>query len=209
MSSTNEQLQARRMNRIYRVQKYFYDWTRPLFLPGRDELLRGLNVSHGGSVLEVGCGTGRNLVRLAARLDPSVHLTGVDLSTEMLSVARRRPEKIEWLECAAENLPMDRPYDAVFFSYSLSMMPSWKAALARAFAVLKPGGSLHVVDFGDLAAWPGPVRTGLARWLDLFGVRHDPELIPELRSLATASGRHYSEQWLHGRYAFIARVMPI
>src|SRR5258706_1791363 len=58
---------TRRMNRMYRRQRHIYNATRRYYLLGRDRLISGLRPEAGASVLEIGCGTGRNLV-LAARL---------------------------------------------------------------------------------------------------------------------------------------------
>src|SRR6202049_3342720 len=75
-----------RMNRMYRRQRHIYDGTRRYYLLGRDQLISGLRPDAGASVLEIGCGTGRNLV-LASRLYPSARLFGIDVSTEMLTSA--------------------------------------------------------------------------------------------------------------------------
>lgn len=201
MSSGDDTLQARRMNRIYRVQKYFYDWTRPFFLPGRNALLREMNVPEGGSVLEVGCGTGRNLAVLARRR-PDLSLTGLDVSSEMLSIARARPELVEWIEGTVDLLPAERNWDAIFFSYSLSMIPDWKSVVLWALSSLRPDGSLHVVDFGDFRGLPAPLRAPLGRWLDLFGVRHDAQWIQEI----AAQIPHFEVRSLWGGYAIRAQA---
>ena len=65
---------TRRMNRMYRRQRYIYDGTRRYYLLGRDQLIAGLRPVPGASVLEIGCGTGRNLV-LAARLHPDANFS--------------------------------------------------------------------------------------------------------------------------------------
>ncbi|MDB5578786.1 MAG: Methyltransferase type 11, partial [Bradyrhizobium sp.] len=77
---------TRRMNRMYRRQRHIYDGTRRYYLLGRDELIAGLQPAAGANVLEIGCGTGRNLVH-AARLYPDVRFFGIDISTEMLTSA--------------------------------------------------------------------------------------------------------------------------
>src|SRR6202043_2842845 len=77
---------TRRMNRMYRWQRHIYDGTRRYYLLGRDRLIAGLQPAAGQSVLEIGCGTGRNLV-LAALLYPDARFFGVDVSTEMLASA--------------------------------------------------------------------------------------------------------------------------
>src|SRR5258708_4302438 len=77
---------TRRMNRMYRRQRHIYDGARRYYLLGRDQLIAGLRPAAGASVLEIGCGTGRNLV-LAARLHPNARFFGIDVSTEMLTSA--------------------------------------------------------------------------------------------------------------------------
>src|SRR5262245_37086651 len=76
------------MDRIYRRQRHVYDATRKFYLPGRDRLIHRLNPPAGGRVLEIGCGTARNLI-VASRAYPDVHFFGIDISSEMLETARR------------------------------------------------------------------------------------------------------------------------
>ena len=68
------------MNRIYRRQRHIYDFTRKYYLLGRDALIAQLRPQPGARVLEIGCGTGRNLI-LAARRYPDAHFFGIDVST--------------------------------------------------------------------------------------------------------------------------------
>ena len=77
---------TRRMNRMYRRQRHIYDGTRRYYLLGRDQLIANLGAKAGADVLEIGCGTGRNLVH-AARLYPDARFFGIDISTEMLTSA--------------------------------------------------------------------------------------------------------------------------
>src|ERR1700721_4701598 len=77
---------TRRMNRMYRRQRHIYDGTRRYYLLGRDRLIATLNPAAGATVLEIGCGTGRNLV-LAAGLHPEARFFGIDVSPEMLTTA--------------------------------------------------------------------------------------------------------------------------
>src|ERR1700759_2108607 len=77
---------TRRMNRLSRRQRHIYDGTRRYYLLGRDQLIENLRPDAGASVLEIGCGTGRNLVQ-AAKQFPGAQLFGIDVSTEMLTSA--------------------------------------------------------------------------------------------------------------------------
>lgn len=197
------------MDRIYRRQRHIYDLTRKYYLLGRDRLIREMALPQGASVLEVGCGTARNLIKMARRY-PSARLYGLDISSEMLrtaSAALRRAgleDRVTLLCGNAENFSpalFDRtePFDAVVFSYSLSMIPDWKQALKNAGEALKPCGNIHVVDFGDLSG-AGLRRQLLRSWLNLFHVEPREEL---LRTLETTDGGHVHT--LPGRYAFLFR----
>ena len=72
---------AAHMDRIYRHQRFIYDLTRKYYLLGRDRMIAGLAVPDGASVLEVGCGTGRNLIE-AARRYPHARFHGFDISAQ-------------------------------------------------------------------------------------------------------------------------------
>lgn len=183
---------ARRLDRQYRWQRHLYDWSRPPILPGRDRLLRGIQASLVESVslgdapgrarppaiLEVGCGTGRNLLWLSRR-HPDWRLCGMDLAESMLGVARRRlrSRNVEIAQGDASDpgpgpsFGAGGPFDAVFFSYSLSMMLHPEVAVRRAVEALAPGGTLHLLDFGACADWPSIPRAMLWKWLRAWHVR--------------------------------------
>ena len=55
------------MDRMYRHQRYFYDLTRKYYLLGRDRLIREMKISGGENILEIGCGTARNLIILGEK----------------------------------------------------------------------------------------------------------------------------------------------
>ena len=150
---------TRRMNRMYRRQRHIYDGTRRYYLLGRDQLIATLNPAAGASVLEIGCGTGRNLV-LASRLYPAARFFGVDVSTEMLTSAvsaisrrgltgRVRVAHGDGTAFDPQTLFEVPSFDHAMISYSLSMIPDWGRALDRAVEVLKPAGVLAVVDFSE------------------------------------------------------------
>lgn len=192
------------LDRYYGAQRHIYDLTRRLFLPGRDWLLRRICREHPASVLELGCGTARNLARLATRLDRA-YLCGVDASGEMLRSARRHTG-LHLFQSRAEAVTgpdvLGRPggFEAVFFSYSLSMIPDWRGALEAARRCLAPKGLLHVVDFWDFGGWPGVLRRALNRRLLSHHIRHEPGVLEWLR----AAGAEIAP--LARRWAYIARV---
>jgi S-adenosylmethionine-diacylgycerolhomoserine-N-methlytransferase len=197
------------MDSIYRGQRHIYDFTRKYYLFGRDRLIAGLAPRPGATVLEIGCGTGRNLAKVAKRW-PGVALHGLDLSSEMLKSAGATLNGRAALalgDATAFSAPtlFGRPqFDRVILSYALSMIPDWRAAMAQAAAVLAPGGSLHLVDFGDLAGLPGPLRAGLRAWLAWFHVAARLELPEVAAALAAREGLSYhSSRGLFGYYRLI------
>ncbi len=186
------------MNRTYRHQRHFYDFTRKYYLLGRDRLIAQLAPHAGDGVLEIGCGTGRNLVRLATAY-PEARLYGLDVSREMLASAAAALARAGFSRRIAlgqgDAMAFDpqalfgcAEFERVMISYALSMIPPWREALERALDVLAPGGSLHLVDFGPGAGLPGPFRSGLRRWLAAFDVTPRDDLGAALRTLTAERG---------------------
>ncbi|MEH6791634.1 class I SAM-dependent methyltransferase [Parasphingorhabdus sp.] len=181
------------MDRVYRSQSGIYDLTRKYYLLGRDELIAALRPPPGGRVLEIGCGTARNLVQ-AAKAWPEAEFYGFDISSEMLKAARRNlarsgmAGRITLFHGDAENPALAMPlavqsYDRIFLSFCLSMIPDWQGAVRQALSLLAPGGELHIVDFGQSEGLPSPFRALLKRWLALFHVeprRHLRTFVKEL-----------------------------
>jgi S-adenosylmethionine-diacylgycerolhomoserine-N-methlytransferase len=210
---------TRRMNRMYRRQRHIYNATRRYYLLGRDRLIVGLRPEAGASVLEIGCGTGRNLV-LAARLHPKTRFFGIDVSTEMLTSAisaisrRGLTDRIRVAHGDAtafnpESLFAVRSFDHVLISYSLSMIPDWRRVLQAAASHLKPGGRLHIVDFGDQERLPVIVRALLRRWLALFDVTPRDDLERALSAMADATGANLKfERPFRGYAQYAVLTLP-
>jgi len=207
---------ASHMDAIYRYQRYIYDLTRKGYLLGRDPMIAGLEVPEDGSVLEVGCGTGRNLI-LARKRYPKARFYGFDISEMMLETARENIAKAGYSDSITvtqgdasafdcEALFGIAQFDRVFISYSLSMIPPWREALPLAYDAVKPSGSLHVVDFGQQAELPKAFQAVLFKWLDLFSVSPRPDLEDEMRKLAEARGGALSFKHLYRDYAQLGVV---
>jgi len=193
------------MDQVYRHQRYIYDFTRKYYLFGRDSLIGDLGLKPGQSLVEIGCGTARNLIAIARRY-PAAELYGLDASAEMLETARAQlaraglDGRVRLVHGLAENLTPAlfglTSFDHALFSYSLSMIPGWRRALLVCSQGLSEQGVVHIVDFGDFGKLLG--RKAMRAWLGLFHVSPRAEL---LRHLETELGKK-AVICLPGRYAF-------
>lgn len=201
---------AARMDSIYARQRHFYDLTRKYYLLGRDRLIARLDVPSGGTVLEVGCGTGRNLIAVAKRY-PDAQLFGLDISEAMLMTARTKvaaagfADRITLKQADATDfnpaaLFGHATFDRVFLSYTLSMIPDWKAAIAQ--GAKATGGALHLVDFGQQEGLPGWFKRGLDAWLAKFEVEPRLALPEAIRDVAGETGLTPGFQPLYRGYAW-------
>lgn len=181
------------MDRVYRGQRHIYDVTRKYYLFGRDRLIAELACPDGAQVLEIGCGTGRNLARIG-KVWKGARLHGLDISAEMLMSARAKLGANGRLAlgdatCFDPAALFDRAgFDRVILSYALSMIPDWEAALDRATAALAPRGALCAVDFGDLEGLPHPLRALLRAWLARFHVTPRADLVEAATRIAGKRG---------------------
>ena len=181
------------MDEVYRGQRHIYDLTRKYYLFGRDTLIAGLAAKPGLRALEVACGTRRNLAKIP-KAWPGVRLYGLDISAEMLKSARaalgNEARLGEGDACSfdADALLGEPQFDRIVLSYSLSMIPDWEGALDHAASLLADGGSLHIVDFGDLTGLPRPFAAGLLAWLARFYVEPRAAMPATAARIATARG---------------------
>ena len=128
-----------------------FEWI--LWLPRgiRSRAVRKLELQHGDTVLEVGCGTGRNLPYLEAGVGSSGHIFGVDLSERMLSRARTLCRQRNWknitlVRADALDYRAPRLLDAVLFSLSYSVMQNRKRILNHVWSQLPAGGRAVIAD---------------------------------------------------------------
>lgn len=204
------------MDAMYRHQRHIYDASRKFYLLGRDRMIDGLAPPPGGTILEIGCGTGRNLIQIA-RAYPGRACFGLDVSAEMLATARQSVAKADLAERIVlkqadatgfdpQALFGEAGFDRIVISYALSMIPPWQGVVEEALRRLSPGGELHIVDFGDQAGLPAPFKAVLNRWLALFHVTPRRDLAAVLDAIAARAGTNARTDALHRGYAVLATV---
>ena len=202
---------AELMDDVYRWQRHVYDATRKYYLLGRDRMIDRLDARPGSAVLELGCGTGRNIA-LAARRFPEARLFGLDISAQMLATAQASlaraglGDKVRLAQADATDFDPRAlfgraAFDRVYISYSLSMIPDWQRCVGQAMRILAPGGSLHVVDFGRQELLPGWFKAALRAWLAKFHVAPRDDLREVLESISREAGASLEYESLFRGYA--------
>jgi S-adenosylmethionine-diacylgycerolhomoserine-N-methlytransferase len=185
---------AEQLDAFYGPQAGSYDRFRETLLPGRRDFMRALPLAPGMSVLDLGAGTGGHWAH--ASLNPGAldALVLVDLCEPLLQVASSRfagEARVRCVHADVETFEAGRRFDLALFSFSLSMMANWRAALDTATRHLAPGGQLAIIDFYTLGATPprelSPVsamdRHFWPRWFRHDGVHLRPDVVPYLLSL--------------------------
>jgi S-adenosylmethionine-diacylgycerolhomoserine-N-methlytransferase len=216
---------AERMDNFYRGQSAGYDAFRERLLHGRSELIERVTANAGGTWVDLGGGTGANLAFAGHRLPAFKQVYIVDLARSLLKVADDRAAERGWTNVSTVAADATRysppgPVDLVTFSYSLTMIPDWFAAIDRAWEMLRPGQYLGVVDFyvGRKFAGSGRsqhhwlTRSLLPLWFGADNVFLSDDHIPYLQHrfetvfLAERRGRI---PWLPGvrapHYLFVGR----
>lgn len=172
------------MSRYYGLQARIYDQTRWMFLFGRRQIVRDLNISEGDRVIEIGCGTGANIEMIRPAVGETGVVVAVDCAAPMIERTEARIRRHGWRNVeVVENEYGSAPIrpgwaTAVVFSYSLSMIPGWTSALDCATRELTPGGRIGVVDFS--LAWRNLRTRSFVRWMDLNHVHLDRPYTAEL-----------------------------
>lgn len=145
------------MNEIQTITNYYrkvskvYDLNRHFFLFGRKRLIEKTSSRYTElpRILEVGCGTGTVLLELY-RHYPKSQIVGLDLSENMLAVARRKTADIPNITLIQGKFDINfiqKPFDLVVFSYALSVFPDLEGTLDHTQKQLAPGGVIAMVDF--------------------------------------------------------------
>jgi phosphatidylethanolamine/phosphatidyl-N-methylethanolamine N-methyltransferase len=142
-------LEKRQVQRAYElyapVYDFVFDW---IFAPGRTAAIKHLGLTPTDSVLEIGIGTGLNL----PLYPPSVKLTGIDLSSEMLDKAVERVQTLTMPDVTLKVMDAtamdfgDNEFDKAVATYTISAVPDPVAVLREVRRVVKPGGVIVLLN---------------------------------------------------------------
>lgn len=190
----------------------FFDWL--LFLPRdlREKAAVHLELSRGDSVLEIGCGTGRNFPYLRDAVGPKGRIYGVDISPRMLRKAQELRDANHWLnielsECDAADYTAPTSLDGVLFSLSYNTMPYHRTVLHRAWEQLRPGGRLVIMDAKLPSGRGGELILPFSLWLMKHTMLGNP-LIQPWTELAAITEHFDMNECLFGSYYICRGTKP-
>ncbi len=150
IQDTGSQMAA--LESFYKDQASNYDSYRHRFLHGKQFLMQVFPLLKGRTVLDIGGATGFNLEYIKEVLPIFKQITILDLCPSLLEVAKKRITTNKWTECRTLHmdclkLPTDTKYDIIVLSYTLTMVPDWKAILDKIYQILPDDGYLLITDF--------------------------------------------------------------
>lgn len=179
----------RRYNRLARFFVLF-EWVFLLPRGIRRKAVERLELEPGACVLEVGCGTGRNLAHLVEAVGAQGRVYGVDLSEGMLDEAREVSAKAGWhnvtlIRSDATDYRLPESVDGVIFSLSYAVIPQHLEALRHAWRQLRPGGRIVIMDAKLPSGLLGKLLHPFVVWASRATVLGNPDIRPwdELREL--------------------------
>ena len=141
----------------------------------------------GETVLDLGSGGGIDVLLSARRVGPSGKAYGLDMTDEMLSLARENQRKagvenVEFLKGEIENIPLpDNSVDVIISNCVINLSGDKDRVLREAFRVLKPGGRFAVSDVVTRGEVPADVRKNMLLWVGcIAGALQDWEYVAKL-----------------------------
>jgi ubiquinone/menaquinone biosynthesis C-methylase UbiE len=191
----------------------FFEWL--LFLPGdfRAKAAARLDLKRGARVLEIGCGTGRNLPFLRAAVGDKGHVYGIDLSDGMLQRARALSKRRGWsnvtlTQADATTYEATEPLDGVLFGLSYNTLIERHAVLRRAWAQLRPGGALVIMDAKVPAGRFDRIVLPFSDWLMKRTLLGNPHVRP-WEELAKIAPDLEMDEFLFGSYDLCRATKPL
>jgi ubiquinone/menaquinone biosynthesis C-methylase UbiE len=150
-----------------------------------------IDLQPGEMVLDLGSGGGIDVLLSATRVGPEGKVYGLDMTDEMLALARENQRKagatnVEFLKGTIEAIPLpDRSVDVIISNCVINLSVDKDAVLREAFRVLKPGGRFAVSDVVIRGELPSDIRRSMELWVGcIAGALQEDEYVAKL----TAAG---------------------
>ncbi len=168
----------------------------------REKAIKKLSLTKGSTVVEVGCGTGINFPLLTREVGPQGRIIAVDVSPQMLEVARRRVKRAGWknvdlVECDGDSYEFPEKPEGILFSFAFRLLAHPKGTLTRAVTSLSPGGSLVVLDLKIPSYFPRRLGKEL---ISLVAAPFGPGFIGDSPGTGNMCGNLLAEQSLEEYY---------
>jgi len=145
-------------------------------------------IAQGETVLDLGSGGGIDVLLSAGRVGPTGKVYGLDMTDEMLELARANQAKagvtnVEFLKGDIEHIPLpDNSVDLIISNCVINLSPDKDLVLAEAFRVLKPGGRLAMSDIVVRGEIPQAIRHSIELWAGcVAGALEEQEYIAKLQ----------------------------
>ncbi len=152
-----------------------------------------LELRPGETVLDLGSGGGIDVLLSARRVGPTGKAYGLDMTDEMLALARENQRKagatnVEFLKGTIESVPLpDNSVDVIISNCVINLSSDKDAVLREAFRVLKPGGRFAVSDVVVRGAVPADIRRSMELWVGcIAGALEEAEYAAKLRAAGFA-----------------------
>lgn len=148
--------------RRYREHAVGYDASARRTMPMRRRTIAQLDLEPGDTVLDVACGTGLSFELLHRAVGPSGHVIGVELSPDMMRLAREKVARAGWnnvslIESDMAQVELPRPVDAILFNFTHDVLRS-RSALDRIFSAAKPGARVALAGMKYAPWWLAPIN---------------------------------------------------
>jgi len=152
-----------------------------------------IELKPGETVLDLGSGGGIDVLLSARRVGPTGKVYGLDMTDEMLALARENQRKagatnVEFLKGTIESIPLpDNSVDVIISNCVINLSVDKDAVLREAFRVLKPGGRFAVSDIVMRGDVPSEIRRSLELWVGcVAGALRDDEYVAKLQAAGFA-----------------------
>src|SRR5687768_1033985 len=181
-----------------------------------------VELEEGQTVLDLGSGGGIDVLLSARRVGPTGKAYGLDMTDEMLTLARENQRKmgvgnVEFLKGEIENIPLpDASVDVIISNCVINLSADKRRVLAEAFRVLKPGGRFAVSDVVVRGEVPAEVRKNMEMWVGcVAGALEESEFLALLAEAGFEDGsieptRVYEKEEFGGDFmaAFVRATKP-